>query len=188
MSIPQCFLSFPELMPLSPMRNRAVDAGSGAQAFCRPMHCLTCHAAAAAYPGWRASQGIYGPRPLAPSPNASCAVHKFLSQGKGGIKTSASATASHRPPERGAWDLGLEDRKPQPGGTPRNLHGSIGLLGKQEWCAGTSFHLRPVAEAMAAKGSVNYKVAVFSSSEWVTDTFTEPLEVFEQVEYIPVSM
>lgn len=41
---------------------------------------------------------------------------------------------------------------------------------------------------MAAKGSVNYKVAVFSSSEWVTDTFTEPLEVFEQVEYIPVSM
>lgn len=35
-------------------------------------------------------------------------------------------------------------------------------------------------------GKVTYKVAVFSSSEWVTDSFDEPFSVFETVTYFPV--
>lgn len=33
---------------------------------------------------------------------------------------------------------------------------------------------------------IEYKVAVFSSSEWVTDSFTEPFSVFSTVNYFPV--
>lgn len=38
-----------------------------------------------------------------------------------------------------------------------------------------------------AEGSIDYKVAVFSSSEWVTDSFAEPLKIFKEVSYLPVS-
>ncbi|KFM27932.1 D-lactate dehydrogenase [Auxenochlorella protothecoides] len=35
---------------------------------------------------------------------------------------------------------------------------------------------------------IEYKVAVFSSSEWVTDSFTEPFSVFSTVNYFPARL